>query len=182
VQCGGHSVSPWSPVDPSTSRAWAGRVTMRHRGRYAPHSVRSPNGHSTWADARLGPVRRHPRQRPSVTTRLRPPTWGLEPEEDSNPRPSDYETNARRRTGRLQPDRACSGWMPRRSRRIERIVSDRLEDQADDQPTRCARSHSRSTRLAVPSVGALSARGAVVGRDSAGTGLGSGLPQHTVGP
>src|SRR4029453_13699789 len=59
VQCGGHGVSPWSPVDPSTSGAWARRITMRHRDRYAPHSVRSPNGHSTWADARLGPVRRH---------------------------------------------------------------------------------------------------------------------------
>jgi hypothetical protein len=52
------------------------------------------------------------------------------PRRDSNPRPSDYETDARRRPGRLQTDRACSRWMPRRSRRIQK---DRLDDQTDDQ-------------------------------------------------
>ena len=34
-------------------------------------------------------------------------------------RPSDYETDARRRPGRLQTDRACSRWMARRSRRLQ---------------------------------------------------------------
>jgi hypothetical protein len=34
-------------------------------------------------------------------------------------RPSDYETDARRRTRRLQTDLACSRWMPRRSRRLQ---------------------------------------------------------------
>jgi uncharacterized membrane protein YkvA (DUF1232 family) len=32
---------------------------------------------------------------------------------------ADYETDARRRPGRLQTDRACSRWTGRRSRRIE---------------------------------------------------------------
>src|SRR5215207_4173428 len=38
------------------------------------------------------------------------------PRRDSNPRPSEYETDARRRPGRLQTDRGCSRWMLRRSR------------------------------------------------------------------
>src|SRR4030095_14308305 len=36
-----------------------------------------------------------------------------------DPRPSDYETDARRRSGRLQTDLACSRWMARRSRRLQ---------------------------------------------------------------
>ena len=40
------------------------------------------------------------------------------PRSDSNRRPSDYETDARRRPGRLQTDRACSRWTSRRSRRL----------------------------------------------------------------
>jgi Polyketide cyclase / dehydrase and lipid transport len=36
----------------------------------------------------------------------------------SNPRPSDYESDAPRRPGRLQTDLACSRWMPRRSKRL----------------------------------------------------------------
>jgi hypothetical protein len=54
----------------------------------------------------------------------------LSPRSDSNRRPSDYETDARRRSGRLQTDLACSRWMPRRSRRIQ---TDRLDDHRDDQ-------------------------------------------------
>jgi single-strand DNA-binding protein len=42
-----------------------------------------------------------------VTGRLLP--------QHSNPRPSDYETNARRQSGRPQTDPACSRWMPCRS-------------------------------------------------------------------
>jgi hypothetical protein len=45
------------------------------------------------------------------------------------PLPADYETDTRRRSGRLQTDRACSRWMVRRSRRGSRQVrSDRLDD------------------------------------------------------
>jgi hypothetical protein len=51
---------------------------------------------------------------------------GLQPEEESNPRPSDTSRDARRRTGRLRTDLACSRWMPSRSRRVP---SDRLDDQ-----------------------------------------------------
>ena len=40
------------------------------------------------------------------------------PRRDSNPRPSDYETDARRRPGRRQTDRACSRWLRCRSRRL----------------------------------------------------------------
>jgi hypothetical protein len=79
-------------------------------------------------------------QRPSSTiaaavghehsTRIQPGTSGraslLEAEVGWNRRPSDYESDAPRRSGRLQTDRACSGWMPCRSRRLqmapERIV------------------------------------------------------------
>jgi hypothetical protein len=49
---------------------------------------------------------------------------------NSGRRPSDYETDARSRTGWLQTDLACSRWGPRRSRRIQ---TDRLDDQTDDQ-------------------------------------------------
>src|SRR4029453_5939852 len=59
VQCGRHGSSPRSLGDPSTPRAWGGLVKARPPDRYAPHSVRSPNGHSSWADARLGLVRWH---------------------------------------------------------------------------------------------------------------------------
>jgi hypothetical protein len=38
------------------------------------------------------------------------------------PRPSDYESDAPRRSGRLQTDRACSRWMPRRSRQLPRAT------------------------------------------------------------
>jgi hypothetical protein len=38
------------------------------------------------------------------------------PQVEPEPRPSDYESDVRRRPGRLQTDRACSRWMPRRSR------------------------------------------------------------------
>jgi hypothetical protein len=41
-----------------------------------------------------------------------------EPEEDSKPRPSDYESDVRRRSGWLQTDLGCSGWMRFRSRRL----------------------------------------------------------------
>jgi hypothetical protein len=49
---------------------------------------------------------------------------------NSGRRPSDYETDARRRPRRHQTDLACSGWVARRSRRIQK---DRLDDQTDDQ-------------------------------------------------
>jgi hypothetical protein len=39
---------------------------------------------------------------------------------NSGRRPSDYETDARRRTRRHQTDLACSGWVARRSRRIQK--------------------------------------------------------------
>jgi hypothetical protein len=38
---------------------------------------------------------------------------------DSNPRPFDYESDVRRRSGLLKTDLACSGWMPCRSRRLQ---------------------------------------------------------------
>jgi hypothetical protein len=39
---------------------------------------------------------------------------------NSGRRPSDYETDARRRPRRHQTDLACSGWVARRSRRIQK--------------------------------------------------------------
>jgi hypothetical protein len=45
-------------------------------------------------------------------------------------RPSDYEPDARRRPRGIQTDLACSRWMARRSRRLQK---DRLDDQTDDQ-------------------------------------------------
>jgi hypothetical protein len=41
------------------------------------------------------------------------------PRSDSNRRPSDYESDSPRRPGRLQTDLGCSGWMLRRSRRLQ---------------------------------------------------------------
>ena len=38
-------------------------------------------------------------------------------------RPSDYETDARRRPGRRQTDLACSGWMLRRSGRVTAVCA-----------------------------------------------------------
>src|SRR5512132_81030 len=47
-------------------------------------------------------------------------TWddGWSPRRGFEPSTSDYETDARRRPGWLQTDRACLRWLPRRSRRL----------------------------------------------------------------
>jgi hypothetical protein len=55
-----------------------------------------------------------PRTKRPTATRLRPRDGAKR----TRTRPSDYETDARRRSGRLQTDLASSRWIPRRSRRL----------------------------------------------------------------
>lgn len=46
---------------------------------------------------------------------------------------ADYESDVGRRSGRRQMDRACSHRRARRSRRLQTIQKDRLDDQVEDQ-------------------------------------------------
>jgi hypothetical protein len=48
---------------------------------------------------------------------------------DRFPRPSAYEPDAPGRTGRLQTDLACSGWMPRQSSRLLTAAVGSSDDQ-----------------------------------------------------
>src|SRR5829696_3127796 len=50
----------------------------------------------------------------------------MEPEVGFEPPSSDYESESPRRSGRLQSDRACSRWMPRRSSVLSRCWVDGL--------------------------------------------------------
>jgi hypothetical protein len=104
----------------------------QHPTRCRPGSGRAipaDSGHSRRRHPSRQPGRRHPGLGGRPPTAGHRPARGVatsrnespecrehEPRSDSNRRPSDYESDARRRPGRLQTDLACSRWMPRRSR------------------------------------------------------------------
>ena len=71
-------------------------------------------GPSNGLAAALGPGTHHQEQ----ATRMADGSTSR-PTSHRNRRPSDYETDARRRPGRLRMDLACSRCLPRRSRRLQ---------------------------------------------------------------
>jgi len=71
--------------------------------------------------------------------------WTLRP--DSNRRPSDYESDARRRPGRLQTDPGCSGGGRVGPDGSRRIPTDRRDDQgASDRTSAATASRTRAGR------------------------------------
>jgi hypothetical protein len=97
----GHRVAAEVDDDPPTScLACRSRVPLAT----APEDTRLPSGyHEASKASTSGPL-----------------TWSVgSPRSDSNRRPSDYETDVRRRSGWLQTDLDCSRWMPRRFKRLQ---------------------------------------------------------------
>src|SRR5512132_3954882 len=71
------------------------------------------------------------------------------PASHQNRRPSDYESDAPRRPGRLQADLACSRWVPRRSRWLQTDPEGSSGDQMDDQGASDRQSDAKAHGLAL---------------------------------
>jgi hypothetical protein len=96
----------WTPSTPSCWE-WSTRPCSRPRPRCGCGRGRPTGSPLPWVQER--------------TTKSRRPEWQTVPllgRRRSEPATFRYESDAPRRPGRLQTDRACSRWMPRRSRRL----------------------------------------------------------------